>query len=224
MNYRTICTIAFLSALTFNWPALAEQEGICTKGKISKVGMPFAKGILNFWSSSCSANSGYAQISVLPDSKGFLHEASITHSSGNHQYDAECLEAVCSLSPLNPNVIKRTDVPIQLSFGKNGIKPCYDGTDVRAYVASHQNLRTDQKQEFVIVHKIPLRFARLCNIPESELQNEDNLVAIKVSDPSGKETFVGDIEKLYSYWASLVASKPVSRQEILTWAKDCPTN
>lgn len=155
---------------------------------------------------------------------GKVQKPFISMYSGDDQFDAECLEAVCGLSPLN---VQRNQtakfVHIVRQFGEQG-EPSFgrglEASDIKGY------LQNNFQPRIVVVHRIPLSVLRRYPdfFKESELVNQNNLLEIKAeTDPPAdrwiNRSYVSSITNLYSYWNILFAQKNVTRQAILNYSK-----
>lgn len=183
------------------------------------------QGILSTWSSSRPCPEGeiaYVQFLVADDGK--VYEPQLSHSSGDDQYDAECLESVCMLTPLPPNLDNHLTRIEHCAIEFGGLtsqfrpKPRFDGKDITRYLLNHPQ-PTEPRKKFVLIHRIPL--AVLNRYPgafsEAELLNADNLIEIQVGlRPSTFDQTIGNIG---AHWGVLFKKEKVSSTEILDWAK-----
>ena len=192
------------------------------------------KGISSTWSSS-SPGASWIQISFCVSDEGKIYDPTIDKHSGNDQYDAECLESICSLSPLMPDIDNHFSVLLNhciFTFGSKvalfNPKPRYDGKEVVLYLSNHQRPAANQNFEetFVLVHKIPLsvlnRYPGM--FTEAELRDSSNLIPITFRQEDWNKyqiiaPYVLPIGNLYAYWGQLFKKEKVTREDILTWAQ-----
>lgn len=207
------------------------------RGKPSPAKDAVQKLISANYSCSVPLRDDFTELSFAVGDDGVIYDPEILHSSNNDQHDAECLEALCGLSPLNvkPGKVGMTLDHMSFRFGKDQlnsyVSPTYLGPDVREYWQTHQK-PSNPTEAVVLVHKIPLfilvRYPSLFS--KDELLSASNLVSLKVghkgtySTKDGQQIFqpqyVELVQWLYGYWTkSLKDRGPVTRQTILEHAK-----
>jgi TonB C terminal len=182
----------------------------------------------------------YAEIKFGVGNDGKIYEPEIVRYSGNDQYDAECLEAVCGVSPVRP-APKKQSAWLEFEYvkfvkgplaGSQFVQPGYDGTDIKRYLAHHPHPTSkDPSDAFVLVHRIPLnvleRYPGM--FTKEELLNPENLFEIPVGvglsepDSEGKRSkapyFVRSIGNLAAFWTSIFVEPNVTKQTIIETAK-----
>ena len=192
-------------------------------------------GIASSWSSSRPCRSPITVYFCIGDD-GKIYEPRIDRSSGDDQYDAECLEAVCGLSPVAPERenytahLQQENVTFGSSVSPFCPKPKYDGGEVKVYLSKHSQPAIRETWTFptgfVIVHKIPLYV--LNRYPgfftEEELRNSSNLIEIPFMKEDWNANhltvpYVSPVGSLYAYWGQLFKRKNVNKEDILNWAK-----
>jgi hypothetical protein len=167
-------------------------------------------GVEASWSCSHQLPDGeYVDITISIADDGKLFDPQIEHSSNDAQCDAECLETVCALSPtMHPNSKRGREITFR--FGQvdekflgepaePGIKPCYDGSDVKEYLLSHQN-NIGTGNRIVLIHRIPLKVLRRYPgvFTKDELLNPNNLLKVKVGESGDQQTPVSETGLEYS--------------------------
>lgn len=192
------------------------------------------KGISKYWDSSREAKT-WLTIEFIVADDGKLYEPLISHYSGDDQYDAECIEAVCASFPVSSIECGAGSVSLKHffeSFGKechqSMYKPSYDGADIRDYLRSHPQ-PTDPQERFVVTHKVPLsvmdRYPGLFS--KDELLSKENLVQMRVGNPDlpdkdgqrGRTMYASRIPVYYSYFEHLFKENSnVTRDAILQCA------
>jgi len=211
------------------------EASTCRRASYTPVHYAVAKGLASNWSSSRPCIGYWPTIKFFIGDDGKIYEPEMIRYSADDQYDAECLEAICSLSPIRTteNYVNSTARLEHFSeqFGvKEGLQPSYDGADVNQYLKTH--LQPETKHDaFVVVHRIPLSV--LTRYPgmftKEELQSQDNLMEIQVgfgdnqADRQGIRDcaphYVVAIANLYAFWDQLFKNPDVTKEEILQWAK-----
>lgn len=155
------------------------------------------------------------EFSVGDDGK--IYEPTID-CSGDDQFDAECLEAVCSLSPLtSPSQNESANMlHFVKHFGEKGDIDLRRGIEdkvIQQYLQAHPQ-PADPNSRFVVVHKIPLSV--LWRYPgsfrEIDLTSQSNLMAIKIGDPPKDRLlpphYVSAIANMYASYHRLFKQFP----------------
>ncbi len=206
----------------------------------SQVHYAVEKGLASNWSSSRPCTGYPPLIKFLIGDDGKIYEPEIQCYSADDQYDAECLEAICGLSPVckMQNDINCTAGIEHFSqeFGvKGGLQPSYDGSDVNEYLRAHPE-PADKHDAFVVVHRIPLsvmdRYPGM--FTKEELRGQSNLMEIPVgfgdnrADKQGIRLsvphYVTGIANLYAFWDQLFKTSNVTKDAILQWAQRAHKN
>ncbi len=168
------------------------------------------KGIEHNWSCSNELSPGkYTDISLTIYDDWDFKDPKIARSSGDAQYDVECLETVCGLSPIyskfwpKPETLTHSSRDYWVRFGQLApnsdqgacrseehlLHPQYDGKDVREYLKNRAAQPASSGTAAVVIHKIPIVvLKRLRGVfTEAEILNKDNLVEIKLNENDSKE-------------------------------------
>jgi hypothetical protein len=198
------------------------------------------KGLASSWSCSRPCTGCYTEITFAIGDDGKIYEPNIIRFSQDDQYVAECLEAVCGLTPIHPKPFSFTlhcEHPIKKFRWPSGGRgwdddndcptPAYDGSDVKEYLTTHPQ-PTDPDEAFIVIHKIPLSV--LTRYPgfftKEELLNPKNLLEIKAGLRKNNRTeqdghrfvqpsYAEAIGNLYASWGELFKDPNVTRQNIL---------
>lgn len=229
-EFRLLVAILVITSGSGAFAKQDDSPPLCIglRGVTSPTELEVKKKLAQSWSSSKNASSK-ASVQFAVGDDGKIYEPEIIHSSGDDQFDAECLEAVCSMSPLNP----RQNITAQMThfiknFGPKGDsdlqKSHYVGTDVQQYLRTHQQ-SSDSAIPFVLVHKIPLsvlwRYPKY--FTQAELINPGNLLELKVRDDPNHRTspaqFLSTEANLYAYWDCLFKQPKVTKTDIVQYAK-----
>jgi hypothetical protein len=202
----------------------------------------FERVLKSNWSCSQLLSGKLCEIKIAVADDGKIYDPEILHSSSNDQFDAECLEAICSVAPLEEEwqhgfldgyVVKflpeKTAKQLPVKYLEIG--PKYQGIDVIEYSKqTPQSLNPHEKTVFV--HKIPLsvlvRYPGL--FKESELLCKNNLIAVycgqsvfdeKENTVSPPPNYLFKVANLYFQWARFFLDhKPrPSREQIEEFAK-----
>jgi hypothetical protein len=193
------------------------------------------KALASSWSSSRPCIGGPPGIRFLVGDDGKVYDPEMMRYSGDDQYDAECLEAICGLSPIakadtDINTTARIEHFFEEFPVKEGLQPSYDGSDVNEYLRTHPQPAA-KHDAFVVVHRIPLsvldRYPGM--FTKEELQSQSNLMEIPVGygdnrpDKQGIRVvvphYVIGIANLYAFWGQLFKNPHVTKDEIRQWAK-----
>jgi hypothetical protein len=185
------------------------------------------------WSCSSPISDKHTEIRFFTADDGKIYNPEIGHYSGDDQHDAECLEAVCGMSP----VLSQSYNPIAklqnwiIPFGeKYGLIPKYDGKDVIDYRAS-QPQPAEPDERFIVVHKIPLdvlnRYPQFFS--KDDLLSTKNLIEIRIEHPAEppdkdgqkpiQPAYVQRVGNLYAAWGELFKKQGVTKKDILEWAE-----
>lgn len=193
------------------------------------------------WSSSRPLLGSPTEITFVIADDGKIYEPRITRFSQDDQYVAECLEAVCGLSPVHskpsfgPYLEHFTEV---FGYKRNDfggrfdsfLKPAFDGSDVKEYLNTHPQPK-NADEAFVLIHKIPLsvliRYPGL--FTKDELLSQSNLMEIKIRKWPGEEadqngqrrsapSYVDAIAYRYAYWGDFFRNPNLTRLSILIHA------
>jgi hypothetical protein len=170
----------------------------------------------------------FTEIRYIVGEDGRIYEPEITCFSGDDQFDAECLEAVCNLHGLPASGIGRFSLShIRQRFGKGDPESYIQGSkapEVAEFLKAHPVSKGD-----VVVHKIPLSV--LSYYPNlfkfEELTSPDNLMILKCRpsqlldklyevDKDGKRQSMPDyiltMSSMYGSWRSCLENqKPFTR-------------
>jgi len=115
-------------------------------------------------------------LDFLVADNGFIYNPKISQYSGNEQHDAECLEALCDLSPIDCSS-GRTYSSLMAERIIESFIPSGGAPEIAEYRKTHPDCR-----DSVILHKIPPSLAR--RFPEiismDEVCSPENLYAVKV--------------------------------------------
>jgi hypothetical protein len=194
---------------------------------------PFENGISNTWSSSrkCKEGPGLSIQCSIPDD-GKIYEPQITYSTGDDQYDAECLEAVCAQSPVpvrEQNWTATMRHPV-VAFGSSLSmfipKPRFSGAEINLYLSAKPAPKGSDVVSFVLIHKIPVsilnRYPGL--FEESEILNPANLMEVPFRPEDWNLNhlivpYVQPISCFYACWSQFFRNEKVTRDEVFEWAK-----
>jgi len=224
MNRLSIALVINLVSLVSVAPSLAEGDNksssmapsgnLCNKKGVFLSPTNEMDGRL-FWSCSGSNSKTCAEVAFSVTKAGQINNVKLARSSGDKQFDAECIEAICSgaasttTSKLHPASV--------VFGGAEGCTPMYDGSDVKEYLRSHPQPQ-NKDQAFVVVHRIPLsvlqRFPKYFHVPE--LLNPENLIEIIVGS---KDSASPALISLYSGWGELFSKPNVSKDDIIQKSK-----
>lgn len=186
-------------------------------------------GINEVWDCSDPNADNLTEVSFAIADDGKIYDSTITRWSKNEQFNAECLEAVCSLSPVTPSNSHNGFLEHRtIRFCKNAqeprIEPRYDASDVKEYLRNHPEPQ-NTLEKFVVVHKIPLDVLRRYPglFTREELFSSENLIEIKGNvgrdlpnsegQRQGNPQFVGTIGHLYAFWSDFFAENPKATKE-----------
>ena len=200
-----------------------DDLGICIKkGSKTQAMKDVDTGLETSWSRSRPYPDEYVEIDFCIGDDGKIYEPVIAHQSKDSQYNAECLEALCSLSPVSSTSSNST---CQLQHGRirfgekkadGGFEPKYDGSDSREYLRSHPQ-PSNPDAAFVVVHRIPLTIlSRYPNyFTKDEIISPNNLIEIRTDAADTPPGYIRRIGNLYAYWAQLFAEQNVTKEQIL---------
>jgi len=189
----------------------------------------FNYGIRSSWCSSRESPTdlGTAICFTVGDD-GKIYEPSIQGSSSDPQFDAECLEAVCSLSPLAKRENETGDLGhLSIQLGRKGaavpIHPAFSGAETLKFIKS---LNLGEDDHFVVVHKIPLfvltRYPGMFS--KDELLNQKNFVTMRFDKDAKTPEYVKKISDFYAQWSALFSQDSVTKEQILHRAKNILLN
>jgi hypothetical protein len=181
---------------------------------------------------SSKTSPGFTEIEFSVGDDGKIYEPAITHYSSDDQFDAECLEAICSLSPLSQNPGNETGFleHHKIRFGDGScLKPSFDGAEgIKGYATENPSTL---HHRYILVHRIPLivltRYPGL--FTKDELLATSNLIRFPVGEGfQGKPTsgqwetapgYIIQVSNIYSLWAQLFHKDKLTRQEIENYSK-----
>jgi len=149
---------------------------------------------------------------VTSEDIGGVFNAEITHSSGDAQLDAECLEAVC-MTPPEACASYRTGNLVKRIADFSGMQPYGPINEISRYLKDHPNTTG------VVIHEIPLAVASAYHyyklVSENELRSQENLCVIDRVDYQAK------IRHIAASWNYFFEKHPTttSREEINDWAE-----
>ena len=226
---KTTLKFLFFGAFIIVFPQITSAQELTSVPFDAHMPIPVRPGVEELykeiqanWHSS-RRTSCTNTISVTIDDTGKIHDPIVEMYSGDDQFDAECVEAICSSSPIQRTAKNKDIKGLLIQFGEHGSRKFHKGLtapDIDAF------LNTNTKDErFVLVHKIPLSV--LSRYPgyfkESELINQNNLLQIEVGPEPPKDRwtnrkYIISIAKLYLGWDQLFRKKPVSKQAIIDQA------
>ncbi|MBS1999656.1 MAG: hypothetical protein JSS86_25210 [Cyanobacteria bacterium SZAS LIN-2] len=211
--------------ISLSVPVLASRPSIPSPAK-----QALEQGMKENWHSSQAIDKGYVSIECDVADDGKIYNPVITRFSGNDQYDAECFEALCGLSPLRngPNEINLSSDHVMETFGitiPESITPKLSAADIKAYLEGHPAQSTK-----VVVHKIPLfMLSRYPTMLKAEdISNPKNLIEIDFKpdsiDSAGRRLsqpdYVYAIRCINGWWTKrLCDSGPITRESILQHAE-----
>lgn len=200
------------------------------------------KGISSYWDSSRDTKSWVTIEFVMADD-GKLYEPRISHYSGDDQYDAECLEAICASLPLALEECESGSIMLKHfieNFGKESpltkymYTAAYNGHDIKRFLANNPQ-PTDPQERFVVTHKIPLsvldRYPGLFS--REELFSAENLMKMSVGNPDppdenghrGSTMYMSRIPVYYSFFEHLFKeNKNVTRESLWQCANSAAHN
>lgn len=167
------------------------------------------------WDCSDSTRSKTAKFTFYINAYDEAVSVSVTESSNDDQYDAECAEAVISHKPLRellPNVHYANGLrPAEVVFSS---APKYAGEDIKKY----RQKRVLSKNT-VIVHVIPLSVLQLFPglFKPEELLTESNLREIPATrfDIGIPETgFLKELTRMYAGLGKLYEKKNLTRIDV----------
>lgn len=192
--------------------------------------------IKSSWSSSKKIAGKHTDISFGIADDGKIYEPVVKTFSGDDQYDAECLEAICSMSPVVPPPQAHSGFLHHFSFNfgsGSDLEPKFDGKEVNSYLVANPEPKEVSyplgQVPFVLVHKIPLTV--LTRYPgmftEAELTNQNNLVKVNFMPVAEKSvdiqpSYVGRIAALYAGWNEIFKQGNVTKSKISERAKQIP--
>lgn len=177
----------------------------------------------------------FARITFGVAEDGKIYEPKFTHFSGNDQFDAECLEAVCglyNLPALYYGYFKLAHVEEEFGPGDGAsIKPGNNAPEIATFLKTHSVSKGD-----VVVHKIPLfvlsQYPGLFKF--EELASPDNLMIVKYIPANGEEVddngqriimpdFISVIKRRNAFWRMMLANqKHLTREFILKTESTIP--
>jgi hypothetical protein len=207
-----------------------ETGGIHDPASFTQMHAAIVKGLASSWSSSRVCRGSYPLVKFMVADDGKIYDPELVCYSADNQYDAECLEAICSLSPFAPieDFESRIEHFTQEFGASEGLQPTYDGSDINVYLRTHLQPK-DPFDAFVVVHKIPLtvleRYPGM--FTKGELQSQNNLIEIPVGYGDNKANnqgrkiaphYVSVIANLYAFWGQLFRNQNVTKEEIMQWA------
>lgn len=224
LKTRHVLMVAFLSCcFSILYPNKVQSSSLGVPNQAWKF---ISENVSAAWSSSCKSKTPVLIACSIADD-GKIYEPSIMTPSGNDQFDAECLEALCSLSPVTQNRgnsttnLQHCEFSFGAAAGDTLFRPTatYDGTDVRDYLRTHP--QPSDGKAFVVVHRIPLsvlsRYPKL--FTKEELSRSSNLIEITYWKNEAKPQYVQAIGNLYAYWNPVFGKANQSKEEIIDWAK-----
>jgi len=231
MNSHALTVVAIAFSLV-GAPANAASQMECNAymgGSLSPAASDFRDRIKSSWCSSRESPTdlGTAICFTVGDD-GKIYEPSIQVSSSDPQFDAECLEAVCSLSPLAKRENETGDLGhLSIQLGRKGapvpIHPAFTGAETLKFIKS---LNLSENDHFVVVHKIPLSV--LTRYPgmfsKDELLNEKNFVTMRFDTDAKPPEYVKKISDFYAQWGALFSQDSVTKDQILHRAKNLLLN
>ncbi len=232
----TLTSIFVFFAASVYIDVLPSKAG--TPGRpLSETAKAVHEGIKSSWSSSKKIADKYTQISFGIADDGKIYNPIVTVFSDDDQYDAECLEAICSMSPIVPPPRFHGGFldGYTFDFGiRSDLKPKYDGKDVKRYLVANPQPKEISyaldKVPFVLVHKIPLTV--LTRYPgmftEDELITPNNLIKFSAAPVSGKNVDIQPVQlrniaDLYGGWNEVFKQHDVTKSKILDWSNNIPT-
>ncbi|MBS1992107.1 MAG: hypothetical protein JSS83_16410 [Cyanobacteria bacterium SZAS LIN-3] len=202
-----IVSLILLAITTSLAPALANKPVIKAKDLAD-----LETQMLLLWSPSGEAKDVTVGYSVKNHK---ISNTKLLSSSGNPQWDAECLEAVCSVGPVKSNNTQVLATPHTITFERKGLFPVRQAKDV---ITSLEKLPAGAPK--ILVHNIPLHVSQL--YPEfftlADLENQDNLITIEIgkgSDRQITQSAIDKIEKHYAVWADFFSQPKVTKSEIV---------
>ncbi len=203
---------------------------------LSETDKAIHENIKSSWSSSRKVAGKYTDVSFGIADDGKIYEPVVRVFSCDDQYDAECVEAICSMSPIvpPPNYHSAFLDHYVFKFGsESDLKPRYDGSDVSSYLVANPQPKEISyalgNVPFVVVHKIPLTV--LTRYPgvftEKELISPNNLIKIAFKPLDHKDNefqpmYVRRIADLYAGWNEIFKQSNVTKSKILDWTKNIP--
>lgn len=207
-----------------------------TARHLSETGKAVNEKIKSSWSNSKKITDKYTEITFGIGDDGKIYDPVVTTFTGDDQFDAECVEAICSMSPIVPPLKIRTGFLEHHTFRfglRSDLKPAYDGRDVNNYRLAHPQPKVVSyalgDEPFVVVHRIPLtvltRYPGL--FTERELVASNNLIKV-ISPPIEEKSadyqpmYVRRIADLYAGWNEIFKQNVVTKAKILDWAKNMP--
>ena len=185
----------------------------------------FNRRIQTSWCNSPACSSGYGtEIVFNIHDDGMIYNPVVGCSSLDPQYDAECLEAVCSLSPLTP--FHNNSGKLQVGYGHFGrqndpyaAEPAFASDAARKLLFNATDLK--KGKALVVVHKIPLEV--LTKYPgmfdKAYLLSDQNLLVITYDKESTPPAYVKKISDLYTQWGVFLRKKSITKEQILEKAK-----
>jgi hypothetical protein len=162
---------------------------------------------------------------------GKIYNARIKQSSGDNQTDAECLEAVCSLAPLELNPGRRITgdlTQVELTFQKVASEPISNNVEVANFFKKHADLRS----RFIAIHLIPTNLLKRAanGLTPDQVDSENNLRLIPVGESTENKSenqlskihsYSGSLKEVYARWAAFLSENPKpTKLQILRQAAD----
>lgn len=167
-------------------------------------------------------------VGFLIGDDGKIYNVRVKQSSGDNQVDAECLEAVCGVSPVQLSPGRRITgdlTAVELTFHRDdSAEKAADNLAVVNYFKKHPNLQS----KYVAIHLIPVdvlkRFPTAFS--QDQIRSESNLRLIAIDGyphkqgeewlPSQPHSYSEIIKEVYARWALFFqCNHTPTRQDIL---------
>lgn len=235
MRHAIILAIGFASTVLIFTDIPTEASTLARP--LSKTAKVVNESIKSSWSSSKKMPDKYTEITFGIADDGKIYDPVVRTFTNDDQYDAECVEAVCSMSPIAPPPKIHTGFLDRYTFRfgvRSDLKPAYDGKDVNHYLVENPQPKEISyplgKEPFVVVHKIPLtvltRYPGL--FTKQELTSQNNLIRVVFQPLSEKNSdiqpiYVDRIAGLYAGWNEIFKQNVVTKAKILNWARNIPS-